>query len=300
MKYHLPEIVNKDIFNTTCPNIIFYGHQIKLDDYLIQVFGETKTITKEKIIYGNNHVCKIFDIDTVKLKNIDDFFNLLFEIIRSENYYSKFGQHIVIFNNYNHISQGIQNKLRVIIEKYRKTTQFIMISEKINTIINPIKSRCLCIRIPNMSMKEKRDLSRTYLKDKSYEERIPIYDCIYSLNDKDDIIKYSEYNKHIETHEDIYLKIYQKLNDWLDEWINNDNIILSEIKEYSYHILKYSLADIHSRLYGYFLKDPKYTAKQKYKITKCIAKCEYEFSKSYRSLVHIESMFIELIHLLAC
>jgi DNA polymerase III delta prime subunit len=299
MKYQLPNIVNKDIFNITSPNIIFYGHQIKLNDYLIQVFGETKTVTREKIIYQNNHVCKIFDIDIVKSKNIDDFFNVLFEIIRSENYYSKFGQHIVIFNNYNHISQSIQNKLRVIIEKYRKTTQFIMITEKINTIINPIKSRCLCIRIPNMSMKEKRDLSRTYLKDKSYEERIPIYNCIYSLNDKDDIIKYSEYNEYIENHENIYLKIYKKLNEWLDEWINNDNINLSEIKEYSYNILKYSLSDIHFRLYTYFIKDPKYTLKQKKKLTDCISKCEHEFSKSYRSLVHIESMFIELIHLLA-
>jgi len=296
---HLPNILSEDIFNTTCSNIIFYGHQIKLHDYLIQVFGETKTITKEKIIYQNNHVCKIFNIDTVKSKNINDFFNLLFEIIRSENYYSKFGQHIVIFNNYNHISQSIQNKLRVIIEKYRKTTQFIMITEKINTIINPIKSRCLCIRIPNMSMKEKRDLSRTYLKDKSYEERMPVYDCIYSLNDKDDIIKFSEYNEYIENHENIYLKIYQKLNDWLDEWINNDNIILSEIKEYSYNILKYSLVNIHFRLYTYFIKDTKYTLKQKKELTDCIAKCEHEFSKSYRSLVHIESMFIELIYLLA-
>ena len=109
-----------------------------------------------------------------------------------------------------------------------------------------------------MSMKEKRDLSRTYLKDKSYEERMPVYDCIYSLNDKDDIIKFSEYNEYIENHENIYLKIYQKLNDWLDEWINNDNIILSEIKEYSYNILKYSLVNIHFRLYTYFIKDTKY------------------------------------------
>lgn len=296
---HLPNILSEDIFNITCPNIIFYGHKINLCDYLTHVFGKTNTITKEKIIYQNNHACKIFNIDTVKSKNIDDFFSLLFEIIRSENYYSKFGQHIIILLNYNHISQGIQNKLRVIIEKYRKTTQFIMITEKINTIINPIKSRCLCIRIPNMTMKEKRDLSRTYLKDKSYEERIPIYDCIYSLNDKDDIIKYSEYNEYIRHHEDIYLKIYQKLNEWLDEWINNDNINLSEIKDYSYHILKYSLLDIHVRLYEYFIVDPKYTAKQKYKLTKCITNNEYDFSKSYRSLVHIESLLITILYLLA-
>jgi hypothetical protein len=299
MKDQLPDILNKDIFNITCPNVIFYGHQINLNEYIKYVFNHTKTVIKNKMIYENNHVCKIFDIDTIKSKNINDFFNLLFEIIRSKNHYSKFGQHIVIFNNYNHISQSIQNKLRVIIEKYRKTTQFIMITEKINTIINPIKSRCLCIRIPNMPMKEKRNLSRTYLRDKSYEERIPIYDKIYSLNDKDEIINYSEYNEYIETHENIYLKIYQKLNEWIDEWINNDNIILSEIKEYSYHILKYSLIGIHFRLYEYFIKDPKYTFKQKCKLTKCITNNEYEFSKSYRSLVHIEFMFISIIYLLA-
>lgn len=299
MENKLPDILKKDIFNNTCPNIIFYGHRIELHDYLNDVFGHTKEMVKEKIIYNNNSNCKIFDINTIKTKDYNYFFKLLFEIIRSENYYSKFGQHIIIFNNYNNISGGIQNKLRVIIEKYRKTTQFVIITEKINTIINPIKSRCLCIRIPNMTMKEKRDLSRTYLKDKSYEEKIPVYDCIYSLNDKDDIIKYSEYNEYIKTHENIYLKIYQKFQGWIDEWINNDNIILSEIKEYSYNILKYSLGDIHFRLYTYFIKDPKYTMNQKYKITKCITNNEYEFSKSYRSLVHIESMFIELIYLLA-
>tara|TARA_Y100000389_G_scaffold52494_1_gene48293 strand:+ start:2961 stop:3860 length:900 start_codon:yes stop_codon:yes gene_type:complete len=299
MKNKLPDILNKDIFNITCPNVIFYGHQINLHEYLKYVFGHTKTAIKNKMIYENNDNCKIIDIDIIKTKNINDFFNLLFEIIRSENYYSKFGQHIIIFKNYNNISNNIQNKLRVIIEKYRKTTQFIMITEKINTIINPIKSRCLCVRIPNLSMKEKRNISRTYLKNKSYEERIPIYDCIYSLNDRDEIIKYSKYNEYIQNHEDIYLKIYRKLNEWIDEWINNDNIVLSEIKEYSYHVLKYDILNIHSRLYEYFLVDPKYTIKQKIELTECISKCEYEFSKSYRSLVHIEFMFISIIYLLA-
>ena len=60
------------------------------------------------------------------------------------------------------------------------------------------------------------------------------------------------------------------------------------------------LHDYYLRLYTYFIKDTKYTLKQKKELTDCIAKCEHEFSKSYRSLVHIESMFIELIHLLAC
>ena len=293
----LPNILNTDIFNISCPNIILYGYHIKLTDYLHSIFGEFKTMARDKITFENNPYCKKFDIDSVKGKDIDEFFSFLFEIIRSENYYSKFGQHIVILNNYNNISPIIQNKLRVIIEKYRKTTQFIMITEKINTIINPIRSRCLCIRIPNMNMKQKRELSKPYLKDKSYEERIPIYDKIYSLEDENEIIQFSKYNDYLHIHEDIYLKIYKKLNEWINDKVN---INLSEIKEYSYNILKYDIKDIHKKLLEYFLVDPKYISKQKFRLIKCLTNSEHEYCKSYRSLVHIEKMFIELIYMLDC
>lgn len=291
---NLPNTLNNDIFNVSCPNIIFYGYHIKLNEYLISVFGEFKKVTINKIIFQNNPYCKRFDIDSIKGKYIDEFFSFLFLIIKSENYYNKYGQHIIILNNYQNISSGIQNKLRVIIEKYRKTTQFIMITEKINTIIKPIRSRCLCIRIPNMNMKQKRELSKPYIKDKSYEERIPVYDKIYTLEDKKEIIQFSIYNDYLHIHEDIYLKIYKKLN----EWINNNNINLSDIKEYSYNILKHYIKDIHKKLLEYFLVDPKYTFNQKLRITKSLTNSEYEYCKSYRSLVHIEKMFIEIIYVL--
>ena len=289
----LPKIVTKDIFNISCPNIIFYGYQINLQRYFYLLFGETKQIVKDKITYFNNSSYKLFKINQIKSKDSDNFFNILFETIKSENYYSKYNQHIIIFDDYNNISFTIQNKLRVIIEKYRKTTQFIMITNKLGTIINPIKSRCLCIRIPNLTMKQKREYTKPYLNDKSYKEKIPVYDCIYSINDKNTIINYSKHNKYIHNHEDIYLQIYNKLNRWIE------NINLSEIKEYSYNILKYDINNIHRKLYEYFIKDPKYISKQKFKLTLILKDCEYEYSKSYRSLVHIEKMFIQLIYLLA-
>tara|TARA_Y100001970_G_scaffold287712_1_gene413035 strand:- start:1270 stop:2163 length:894 start_codon:yes stop_codon:yes gene_type:complete len=292
----LPKILKKDIFNISCPNIIFYGYHIDLKNYFNSVFGNFKYIVKDKITYQNNLYCKIFDIDQIKSKETDNFFSLLFEIISSGNYYSKYHQHIIIFDNYNNISPNIQNKLRVIVEKYRKTTQFILITNKINTIINPIRSRCLCIRIPNMKMKQKRRIAAPYLKDKSYEEKIPIYNCIYLTNDINTIINYSKYNDYIHSHEDIYLKVYQKLNSWIN---NANDIKLTEIKEYSYNILKYDIHDIHRKLYESFIKDPKYIGKQKCNLTKIITDCEYEYCKSYRSLVHIEKMFIEIIYLLA-
>lgn len=290
----MENILNKDIFNKSYPNIIFYGLNLNLNEYLKSKFGIFIDIFHDKIPYKNNQYCKIFDIGIIKNKNSEEFLIFLKSIISSNNYYSKYNQHIIVFNNYNYIYTSLQTKLRVIIEKYRKTTQFIIITDSFSKIIDPIQSRCLCIRIPTMNFKQKREFIKCHIKDKSYEKRIPIYDCIYNLSDKQEIIQYAKFNKYIQNNEDIYLKIYKKLNLWIWEGIN-----IREIKEYSYNILKYDIVDVHKKLCEYFIIDHKYTSKQKFKIIKCLTECEYEFKKSYRSLVHIEKLFIQLIYLLA-
>lgn len=290
----MENILNKDIFNKSYPNIIFYGLNLNLNEYLISKFGIFIDIFYDKIPYKNNQYCKIFDIGIIKNKNSEEFLFFLKSIISSNNYYSKYNQHIIVFNNYNYINTSLQTKLRVIIEKYRKTTQFIIITDSFSKIINPIQSRCLCIRIPTMNFKQKREFIKCHIKDKSYEKRIPIYDCIYNLSDKQEIIQYAKFNKYIQNNEDIYLQIYKKLNLWIWEGIN-----IREIKEYSYNILKYGIVNIHKKLCEFFIIDHKYTSKQKFKIIQCLTECEYEFKKSYRSLVHIEKLFIQLIYLLA-
>ena len=141
--------------------------------------------------------------------------------------------------NYDYISSTLQTKMRVILEKFRKTSQFILVTGAFGSIINSLKSRCLCIRISNLTKKQKRLIAYDYIKDKSYENRIPIYDKIYTLSDKK-IHNYLEFNKYIKNHENIYFKIYKKLNEWI---YNNFN--LNEIKEYSYNILKYNINNIH-------------------------------------------------------
>lgn len=287
-------LLEANIFNKQCLNIIFYGYNLVLTEYLTSTFGKFTDINHDKLTYKNNQYCKLFDINDIKNKNSDDFLYLLKSIVKSENFYSKYNQHIIIFDNYNYISLNLQSKLRVIIEKYRKTTQFIIITKSFNSIIEPIKSRCFCIRIPNTTQKTKRTLTNSYIKEKSYKEKIPIYDKIYSLSNKKEMISYLKYNEYIYNHEDIYLKIYKKLIMWIDLGVN-----ITEIKSYSYDILKYNLEDIHKKLCEYFIIDPKYIAKQKFKIIKCLSECEYEFKKSYRVLVHIEKMFIGIIYLLA-
>ena len=82
----MENILNKDIFNESYPNIIFYGYNLNLNDYLISKFGIFIDIIHEKITYKNNQYCKIFDIDTIKNKNSEEFLDFLKSIISSNNY----------------------------------------------------------------------------------------------------------------------------------------------------------------------------------------------------------------------
>ena len=52
-------LLKQDIFNQSSPNIIIYGHNPELSNYLISIFGEFKTIIQDKISYKNNQYCKI-------------------------------------------------------------------------------------------------------------------------------------------------------------------------------------------------------------------------------------------------
>lgn len=55
---------------------------------------------------------------------------------------------IVVINNIDNLSYYAQASLRRTMEKYSDTCKFILISNQLSKIIEPIRSRCLLIRIP--------------------------------------------------------------------------------------------------------------------------------------------------------
>ena len=52
------------------------------------------------------------------------------------------------------MSKDAQQSLRRTMEKYASNLRVLMICNTINNVIDPIKSRCLCIRIPGFSAEE--------------------------------------------------------------------------------------------------------------------------------------------------
>lgn len=298
MDYKL--ILNKSLFSGDAPNLILSGVD-RIDklsilmNYLTKIDDSSSLLlTKYNINWSSNPTYKIFDMNHIKYKQSGFVFEIIDEIISSKNYYTNTNKiRILVLNNFDNIPILIQNKFRVIFEKFRVTTLFILITSRLTSIINPILSRFLIIRIPDISRKEKRTISRKYLKDLSYDTKSIVYDKIYTLGNEKDIIFYSQSNEGILlNHQTIYGKIYDKILS-----LNNETI--TEIKDLSYKIEKYNLKNVHKELFLYFLNDQRLSDSIRLKILKLVSDCEYNYHKSFNTILNIENFIVTLVHILS-
>tara|TARA_B100000683_G_C12442628_1_gene536785 strand:- start:88 stop:990 length:903 start_codon:yes stop_codon:yes gene_type:complete len=288
-------ILSKSLSCNDSPNIIIYNSKNVdsfkiLLDYLRDINSDGIREITDKISWESNSLYKIFDMKNINNKNIDIFFNIINELILAKNYFTSYKK-IIILKNFNLIKLGIQSKLRVIIEKYHSTTRWILLTNKYNSIINPINSRCLLIRIPEQSKKDKRLICRENIKDISYDKRIKIYDKIYELDDINKILFYSEYNDGlINEYNSIHDNIYIKINNYKSV---KDNI--DDIRELSYNIIKYNINDIYCNLLKLYINDNKYFNTKKKKFIKIFSELENKYIKSFHDVIHIENLIINCI-----
>lgn len=297
MNYKL--ILNKALSSKNPPNILLSGIE-KIDKLSIlmnnlrEIDGsEPSYLMKHDIKWISNRTYKIFDMNHITNKKKDKFFNIINEIIFSKNYYSD--QRIIVLVNFNNIHKTIQNKFRVIFEKFRPTTLFILITSRLNSIIGPIISRFLMIRINDISYKEKRMIARSHLKDMSYDKKSLIYDKIYKLAEETEIICYSQLNDGIlMNHRTIYEQIYIDIVSITE--INKKS--MSKIKELSYNVEKYNIKEFHSSLLVLFLNDFKISYSSHCKICKLLAECESNYHKSFNKILSIENCILSLIYML--
>lgn len=288
-------ILKKALSSVDTPNLILYGyHKINKNEILneyLDVRGCSET-TKYDIKYYSNSIFKIFDMKQIKRSKIDDFFTLIFEIIRCKNYYIETNR-ILLLKNFNHIDKNIQDRFRVIFEKYRTNTLFIITTDYYNSILNPIKSRFLSIRIGDLSKQDKISISYPIIKNLSYDKRIKIYDHIYKYSDKNSIINYCRNNYGlINNYHDWIKTIYDSLK-------TMKTLDLSKIKEYSYSLEKYHLQNFHSDFLKLIIDDFKYESK----INECILKIseiEYLYQKSFNRILSNEFLLIFIYKNLNC
>ena len=123
-------------------------HQIKKVKYTVLGYGNTKTKV-DKYRQSNYHI-----IIEPNNNGFDKY--LIQEIVQEEytkktnvKYFLKQEKNLkMILIDYDNLSYYAQASLRRTMEKYVNNCKFILINHQLSKVIEPIRSRCLCIRVP--------------------------------------------------------------------------------------------------------------------------------------------------------
>ena len=275
-------------------NIIISGNvDINKLDIINNALKKKYNITKNVFIASNNvnyiknNIYYLFDINKINYNNKLYFLNIIKNIVENDNYYLDNNKY-VIFNNYNNISINTQNIFKVLFEKH-VYIKFIIITDKCNNIINPIQSRFINIRTP---------LINNINKWNEIDTLNINFDNFY--NNKNLNLEYFKLIKYINC--DNYSDIIHNLCEYIFLLINkdNNNEIIKELKELSYIIISSCIPfkNILTELIYYISNNDNINNQKKYKLVKLISDIEYNISKSYLKLIHIEKLFLHILYII--
>jgi replication factor C subunit 3/5 len=137
-KHTLVKLLLRDIFNNSINDIFTETYYIK---------GYGNTVVSVDIQQSKYHL-----IIEPNNTGLDKY--LIQEIVKEyakkkiiNVSYNEFPFRVVLINNIDNLNYYAQTSLRCTMEKYYKTCRFILCGSQISKIIDPIKSRCLDIRI---------------------------------------------------------------------------------------------------------------------------------------------------------
>lgn len=207
---------------------------------------------------------------------------------------------VVLINDVDNLSYYAQMSLRRTMEKYSKTCRFLMICNAISKLIDPLRSRCVCVRVPSPTNIE---LTNTILTICHYEK----YDI--SLKNLQHILSYSDGNiKHA-----IWLLEYVIGN------LSPTNSYIDAINDIVAIILKRDLSgvmDIRNLLYNILITNisgniiiqtillklcdcENISTEKKIKIINIAARYEHNITLGRREIIHLDGFIVDTILSLA-
>lgn len=290
------EILKNALNSKDLPNLLIYpkqGEKIFYDCFShIYDTNNIQELKMNEISYIKTNSYYEFNLKFIISKNIGNLVEILKNIIITKDFYSDDNK-IIIFKNFNRVKISLQNILRVIIEKYRETSIFILLTDKYSNIIQPLKSRFLSLRFPQETKKEKRKIifNNTDKKMKTHK----YYDFMYSLEIEDIkniALKENEINKYINPYDKISLEILKIYNKKLNK---NE---LCKLRDIAYNILKnnINIDNLYHNFLEHLLKDKKIRNSTKYKIVKILADSHYDFKISYRNIIILECLLMNIFY----
>jgi replication factor C subunit 3/5 len=214
---------------------------------------------------------------------------------------------IVIINNVDNLSYYAQTSLRCTMERYQKNCKFILCSYQISKIIEPLRSRCLDVRVPKPTNSDILETLFWISSNEGFTIPYKIYtkilrECqrdvkvaiwmldMYRMNIRDFKLSWKlSLLPILNTFQNIYNK---KKN------INLSNIIQCRLIFNNILITNINGTEIMAQLLDIILTNcSSYPQEVLLKIIEIFSEFENRLSKGKRSIIHLEGLLISLFHL---
>jgi len=211
---------------------------------------------------------------------------------------------VVIINKIDNLSYYAQASLRRTMEKYSSSCKFILISDQLSKIIEPIRSRCLMIRVPlpsdeqiletllHICIKENLDLPWFKLKEIIDNSDNKVNHAIWLLEMYRYGIKYEKNWEYVI--DDIVKNIINHKNQ------NNKRLysVIKKIREQFYILFITNIStQIIIRKIMLKLLESVDNLKLKYFIIDITSIFEQRLSQGTRHIIHMEAYIVRLIYL---
>jgi len=279
------------------------GTELKEVEYTVSGYSNTKT--KINIKQSKHHIIiepnsNGFDKYLIQEIIQDYAKSELLNILKHRKLFK-----VVIINKIDNLSYYAQASLRRTMEKYSNTCKFILISDQLSKIIEPIRSRCLMIRVPlpsNIQILE----TLMYV---CYKENIDI--TFRKLNDiinkSDNKVNHALWLLEMYRYNIDYNKDWEVVIDDIIHMITNKNImnnkmlysVMKKIREQYYILFITNIPTqmIIRKIMIKLLEQNITDIMLKYNIIDITSIFEQRLSQGTRHIIHIEAYIARLIQL---
>ena len=271
------------------PHLVLYGLSNSGKSTLIKAVmgdlypGQLLKQNDEKFSHALHNNYYLFNCSSINDKI--EFNKYIQRIIKTYDYYNDNSKYIIL-DNFEKMTQSMQNIFKVILEKSYVTCKFIILTNQYNNTSPAIKSRCASIRVPLPNKYDK----FLYLQKRFIQKNI-LFNNFHLIEECKDtplhtlLFNYLFYNSfNIKENE------YKKLIFYITKKELTEKDFL-QIKRLS-SVIKEVDIPFETMIEQYI-----FSLKEKDKYIEIIKVCnDYNYwnIKSYRELVHIESLIIQL------
>jgi replication factor C subunit 3/5 len=322
-KKTIKELETKSWRYSNLQHLVLYGpkgcgKEYVVENLLKKIYGniETKEIeytisgysnSKEKVMINQSRYHIIIEPNN---NGFDKYLiqEIIQEYAKTENLtifkYKKLFK-VVIINKIDNLSYSAQASLRRTMEKYADTCKFIFICDQLSKIIEPLRSRCLLIRVPlpnNLQIIET-------LTQISYRENIKLQrdDYIYILENCESKINNAiwllEMKKFGVPNTHSWMIVIDQMVDLVT---SNDDLSNKYIQEFIkktrelFYVLFITNIDVKKILLSLMknLINRIDDIELKYKVVEIVSMFELRISQGTRYIVHLEAMMVQILTLL--